>query len=42
MQTLIKDSFRVRTMKTDMSTLNKRECTCVGHICLLLKAGELD
>ena len=47
MVTQTKDSWRVQTMKIDTmkidtSTLNKGECTCFGHICLLLKAGELD
>ena len=29
-------------MTIDTSTLNKGKGTCLGHICMLLKAGKLD
>ena len=43
MQTQTKDTSKVETLKIDMSMLNKKEFTCLGHIYLLkLETGELD
>ena len=36
MQTQTTDPSSVQTMKIDMSTLNKGECTCLGHMCYRL------
>ena len=43
MQIQTKDADSIQSMASDISILNKRKFTCLGHIYLLkLEIGELD